>query len=154
MPRPIPQRTVVTHYKVRDIADDLSELTVEHQEAVPGRRPKRTRRVSMSYAMIDKQSLRDLELTQAEARVLHELVAVADYKIDEGKSRMSTALLAERTGMAGSAASRALTSLQARAVIFKEATGLWMVNPWYSWVGPWELWDKTARDYPEPQWKR
>lgn len=107
----------------------------------------------MTYVMMDARSIGDLELVPTEHRVLAALLAVADRN-DESRSRISTTLLAERVGMSAPNTSRVLTALRNRNIIFKEGPGYWRVNPWYAFAGEWTEWDKTARNYPEPTWKR
>lgn len=107
----------------------------------------------MTYVMMDARSIGDLELVPTEHRVLGALLAVAD-RTDESRSRISTSLLAERVGMSAPNTSRVLTALRRRSIIFKEGTGYWRVTPWYAFAGEWAEWDKAARNYPEPIWKR
>lgn len=107
----------------------------------------------MSYVMMDTRSIGDLELVPTELRVLSVLLSVAD-RMDESRSRISTTLLAQRAGMSSPNTSRVLTALRKRNVIFKEGPGYWRVNPWYAFAGEWTEWDKVAKKFPEPIWKR
>jgi hypothetical protein len=141
--------------QIRELADDLSEMTVAYDEPVPAgpvRRPRRTRRTGMSFIMVDTRSLADLELLASESRVLNMMLAHMDRETNE--VRMTTQLLAERTDMLPPAVSRALRDLANRHVITKLGPGLWRVTRWLAYIGDWKDWDVAAKDDPEPQWKR
>ncbi len=107
----------------------------------------------MTYSMIDSASAMQLEVTPSELRIINALLAVAD-KGDESRSRISTSLLSERLGMDPSNTSKYLRGLKARRIIFKEGPGYWRVTPWYGFVGNWKDWDKIAKRFPEPEWKK
>lgn len=107
----------------------------------------------MKYVMIDSASIRELDLTPTEHKVLGELLAVAD-KDDQSRSRITTTLIAERLGLAGPNVSRTLTALRDRRIIFKEGPAYWRVTPWYAFAGEWGDWDTAAKHFPEPVWSR
>jgi hypothetical protein len=134
---------------------EVIEAVFEHNvpEAIGQKRFRRSRRVGMTFAMVDQQSIRDLELVPSEQRLIGALLTVAD-KNDESRSRISTSLLATRLEMHPSNVSKILRALQDRKIIFKEGPGYWRVTPWYAWVGEWTEWDRMAKNYPEPTWKR
>jgi hypothetical protein len=134
---------------------EVIEAVFEHNipEPVAQKRFRRSRRVGMSFYMVDKRSAVELELSPNERKVIEELLRVAS-KEDEGRSSISTSRLAALTGIRDSNVSLVLSALRRRNVVFKEGPGLWRVTPWYAWVGAWEEWDKAAKNYAEPTWKR
>jgi hypothetical protein len=132
---------------------DLDDAKVTWEEPERPKRSRRSRRVGMSFVMVDAVSMGDLELVPNEQKVLSALLSVADVR-DESRSRMSTSMIAERTGIRASNVSTILAGLKKRRVVFKEGPGYWRVTPWYAFAGEWPEWDKTAKHFPEPQWKR
>lgn len=152
------------HYQPKTVQQNARLINPETGEAedrilqydIPkptGGRTRRRRRTGMKYVMIDSRSMGELELTPTEHRVIAELLAVAD-KDDESRSRITTTLLAQRIGIATSAASRALSALRTRRIIFKEGPAYWRVTPWYAFAGEWADWDAAAKHFPEPVWRR
>lgn len=148
-------RTVHEHGFIIDPATGEAQEAIFQRDAVEesARGGKRRRRVSMAFTMVDQHSARDLELSGVEARCLNVLLSTANPK-DAGRSAITVTRIAQHMDIAVSGASRALTALRARNIVFKEGPSLWRVTPWYAWVGAWADWDKTAREYPEPKWKR
>src|SRR5690606_26825289 len=128
MPRHYEPRTVQNRGRLilpetGEVQDAVFEHDVPHSV---GRRARRTRRVGMSYVMVDARSVGDLELVPTEQRVLGVLLSVAD-RADESRSRISTSLVAERLGMRPNNVSKVLGALRKRNIIFKEGPGYWRV---------------------------
>lgn len=149
-------KTVRDHGIITNVeTGEVIEATFEHQvpEAVTTKRFRRSRRVGMSFVMVDAQSISELELVPTEQRVLGALLGVAD-KADQSRSRISTTMIAERAGMTPSNASKVISGLRKRRIVFKEGPGYWRVTPWYAFAGAWPDWDKVAKSFPEPEWKR
>jgi CRP-like cAMP-binding protein len=154
-PEKMDSETVTRAVEILSIADDLSGMTLRYQEPVPPkppRRARRKRRVGVSYVMVDTVSLTELETTISERRVLDCLLAHVDVGTND--IRLTTSLIATKTGMQVPNVSRALRSLRDRRLIFKLNVGLWRVSPWLAYAGEWKEWDKAAMDAAEPQWKR
>jgi hypothetical protein len=154
-PEKMDSETITRAVEILSIEDDLSAMRIRYEEPVPpkpARRARRKRRVGVSYVMVDTVSLTELETTISERRVLDCLLA----HVDRGSNdiRLTTSLIAERTGMQVPNVSRALRSLRDRRLIYKLGVGLWRVSPWLAYAGDWKEWDKAAIDVAEPQWKR
>lgn len=148
-------RTVHEHGIIVDPETGEARSAIFQRDAIEDslRGGRRTRRVSMTFAMVDQMSVADLELSHLEHRVVSMLLSVAD-PADAGRSSITVTRIALLLEIAQPNVSRVLRDLRLRRVVFKEGPALWRVTPWYAWVGNWKDWDKTAREFPEPEWKR
>lgn len=99
--------------------------------------------------MFTQRSLRLLDLTGAQARVLNTLAAVRIPST--GESRLLVREIAEQVDAAAPNVSRTLTELAHRNIIFKEGTGIYRINNHIAYSG--DNATEVTMD-PEPQWKR
>jgi hypothetical protein len=143
--------TVVRKMHIRDVADDLSEMTVEYQEPkAQGRRRVRHRRVGAAYVMADTLALQQLRLLPTGWRILMLMIGHMDRQTNE--VRLTQQLIAGRAGLTNSAVSRHMPILLERNLIERLGQGHFRVSPWIAYAGEWRDWDQAAKQTPEPIW--
>lgn len=143
--------TVVRKMHIRDVADDLSEMTVEYQEPkAQGRRRVRQRRVGTAYVMADTLALQQLRLPPTGWRILMMLIGHMDRETNE--VRLTQQLIATRSGLTVGSVSRHVPMLIERNLVEKLGQGWWRVSPWIAYAGEWRDWDQAAKQTPEPIW--
>lgn len=101
------------------------------------------------FIMFTQRSLRLLNITGSQNRVLNLLASVRDRTT--GQSRLLIREMADRLDMFESGVSRALIDMQRREIVFKEGTGVYRINNHIAYSGD-NATDVTMD--PEPTWTR
>lgn len=117
--------------------------------ATRGRRRKGRRKV---FAMVDVESLNQLELTGFEWRVLHAIMARVN--VETNWSKFAVIELARELGVVSPSVSRALRELRDRRIVETLGSGTHRVNPHIMFRGSNQDWDTATDTHPEPIWRR
>lgn len=104
------------------------------------------------YAMVDLESLNQLQLSGSEWRVLTRVMRSVNPETNE--ARVTVTEVASDCGMARPNASRVIRRLRDRRIIYTEAQGVHRVNPHIMFRGSNLDWDVATETAKEPIWRR
>ena len=104
------------------------------------------------YAMIDLESIRDLELTAAEYAVLSHIMGAVNGETNE--AAITLAEIAAATGTAEPNVARTMKSLRERNIVTTRRRGIHRVNSHIMFRGSNQDWDIATDTEKEPVWKR
>lgn len=102
--------------------------------------------------MVDLEVLDQLELSAAEWRVLHRVMARVHPETNE--AHITITELAHDCQMLRPNASRVMRDLRDRRVLYTEAQGVHRVNPHIMFRGSNQDWDVATETAKEPIWRR
>jgi predicted transcriptional regulator len=128
--------------RYRGVVQSTGELIDVDAPAIRGRRRRSRRKV---YAMVDLESLDQLELSAAEWRVLHRIMRAVNVSIAE---------LGRELDMAPSNVSRIMREFRDRRIVYTMRLGTHRVNPHIMFRGSNQDWDIATDTEPEPVWVR
>ena len=117
------------------------------------RRRKRKKGWRDHVMLTDIDMMAKLELTGAEWRVLHCLMAFIQEK-GGVEARVSVRELSERVGIAEPNVSRMFKLLRERRIILTHRIGVHEVNPWLAYNGDFDSWSTETEKWDEPIWSR
>lgn len=144
-------KTVITEYT--DLVNGDQHVLAHDELVAQKRRPlKRNRRIGKVFALLDTASYMQLELTISQQKILGVIIGHADPRW--GHSLVRNAFISEKTGIATSNVSANIRELVRRNILIRADYGAWLINPWLLFMGNQADWDKTAKSYDEPIWKR
>jgi DNA-binding transcriptional ArsR family regulator len=135
--------------RYRGVVQSTGELIDVDAPAIRGRRRRSRRKV---YAMVDLESLDQLELSAAEWRVLHRIMRAVNVETNE--ARVSIAELGRELDMAPSNVSRIMREFRDRRIVYTMRLGTHRVNPHIMFRGSNQDWDIATDTEPEPVWVR
>jgi hypothetical protein len=147
----VPQtpRNVTPMTRYRGVVQSTGELVDVDAPAIRGRRRRSRRKV---YAMVDLESLDQLELTGAEWRVLHRLMRATNVETNE--ARIAVREVALDLSMAEPNVSRVMRELRDRRVVHTLRQSVHRINPHIMFRGSNQDWDIATDTEPEPVWSR
>lgn len=104
------------------------------------------------YALIDLESLADLELTASEYAVLAKIMAAVNAETNEAS--ITLAEVAAQLSVAESSVARTMKSLRERNIVITRRQGAHRVNSHIMFRGSNQDWDIATDTEKEPVWKR
>lgn len=150
MSRRTPKPSNVTPITTRQgVIQHTGEVVSVEFPAQRGRRRRGRRKV---YAMVDLESLNQLQLSGSEWRVLTRVMRSVNPETNE--ARVTVTEVASDCGMARPNASRVIRRLRDRRIIYTEAQGVHRVNPHIMFRGSNLDWDVATETAKEPIWRR
>ena len=118
----------------------------------PAQRGRRRRGRRKVYAMVDLEVLDQLELSAAEFAVLTRVMRAVHPETNE--AHVTVTDLAHDVGMLRPNASRVMSDLRDRRILYTEAQGVHRVNPHIMFRGSNQDWDVATETAKEPIWRR
>lgn len=134
------------HSAVVQSTGEVLDLTMS---ARVGKRRKAKRKM---YALMDLESLAQLQLRTSQWRVLTRLMRAVNP--EDNQARISLTEIGEDIGMARSNVSRVMRELVDRQIVFMVRLGQWRVNAHIMYRGSNADWDIATDTDPEPTWGR
>jgi DNA-binding transcriptional ArsR family regulator len=131
------------------IVGSTGEVIDIEAPAIRGRRRRSKRKM---YAMVDLESLRDLELTASEYAVLSHVMGAVNAETNEAS--ITLAEIADQLRIAESGVARTMKSLRDRNIVVTRRQGVHRVNSHIMFRGSNQDWDIATDTEKEPVWKR